>query len=205
MNPRIISQIPAIEDENVFVGCKKKYKVNKFYSKTAGVITVVKPCGIILGFEEMYTCESPTQAYLFVLKHFFKDERRSSNLKYLGYDRSCDLHPFLCNLAKQGNEFAKLLLDELEFLVDLFHCNKHTEVSCYPPENPQCKYHPHLPKFREIHSVNMQCAEQVFTWMSRLKNLFQKMSGWKFRFLLYVLIERRNRRIEKDLKRNSVL
>ena len=53
MNPRIISQVPAIEDENVFVGCKKKDKVNKVYSKIAGVIAALKPCGIILGFEEM--------------------------------------------------------------------------------------------------------------------------------------------------------
>ena len=31
-----------------------------------------------------------------------------------------------------------------------------------PPDNPDCKYHPRLPQFSEIHGVNTECAEQVF-------------------------------------------
>ena len=72
---------------------------------------------------------------------------------YLGYDRACDLKPFLKNQAKRGSASAKLLLGRVEFLVDRFHCKKHTEPTCMPPDNPKCEYH-HL--YPEILQVNTE-------------------------------------------------
>ena len=80
----------------------------------------------------------------------------------MGYDRACDLKPFLKNQAKNGSAGAKLLLQRVEFLVDTFHCNKHTELTCMPLENPKCEYNPKLPKFAEIHGVNTESCEQGF-------------------------------------------
>ena len=68
-------------------------------------------------------------------------------LKLEGYDRACDLHPFLRNLGKKGNVSAKILLDHVKFLVDIFHVEKHKEDCCMPPNNPKCRYHPHLETF----------------------------------------------------------
>ncbi len=54
--------LPDSADENLLVGCRKFTNVNRFYDRTAGVMALVRPCGVIANFTEMYTCESPTQA-----------------------------------------------------------------------------------------------------------------------------------------------
>lgn len=61
--------------------------------------TIVRPCGIVVNFMEMFTCESPTQIYVFAFT--FAHGRDISRLKFVAYDRACDLHPFLCNLEKK--------------------------------------------------------------------------------------------------------
>ena len=53
------------------------------------------------------------------------------------YDRSCDLHPFLNNLRKKGNVGAKIILEHVKFLVDIFHVLKHKEECCMPPDNQE--------------------------------------------------------------------
>ena len=53
-------------------------------------------------------------------------------------------------------------------MVDLWHCNKHKEITCIPYDNPQCVYHPKLSKFREIHGVNTECAEQALNGLEDL-------------------------------------
>jgi hypothetical protein len=88
-------ELPDFEDDTVLVGCKKAGNVNKFYDKTAGILALVRPCGIIANFTEMFTCESPTQAYIFIYNTFGRSLQDLQRLRYLGYDRSCDLHPFL--------------------------------------------------------------------------------------------------------------
>lgn len=61
--------------------------------------TIVRPCGIVVNFMEMFTCESPTQIYVFAFT--FAHGRDISRPKFVAYDRACDLHPFLCNLEKK--------------------------------------------------------------------------------------------------------
>ncbi len=122
--------LPENEDESLLVGCRKSVNVKRFYDRTAGILALVRPCGIIVNFSEMYTCESPTQAYIFLYTTFGRSLSDLERLKYLGYDRSCDLHPFLKNLVKKGSVGANILLDHVKFMVDLFHCIKHKEPTC---------------------------------------------------------------------------
>ena len=86
-------------------GCRKLKGVNRFHDRTAGVLALVRPCGVIVNTTEMYTCESPTQVYLFLVMTFAR-KQDIYRLHYLGYDRACDLHPFLCNLERKGVYFA---------------------------------------------------------------------------------------------------
>jgi len=146
--------LPDTEDSNLFVGCKKYAKVNRFYDRTAGIMALVRPCGIIANFNEMFTCESPTQAYIFIYSTFGRSLDDLRRLKYLGYDRSCDLHPFLKNLERKGSQGAKILLDNVKFMVDLWHCEKHKEATCMPLNNPRCIYHPKLETFADIYMVS---------------------------------------------------
>ena len=55
---------------NCWFGCKKPKNVNKFFDRTADVAAMVRPCGIVVNFTEMFTCESPTQRYLFLVFNF---------------------------------------------------------------------------------------------------------------------------------------
>lgn len=62
--------LPDNEDNSLLVGCKKPLKVNRFYDRTAGIMALVRPCGVIVNFCEMFTCESPTQVYIFIYSTF---------------------------------------------------------------------------------------------------------------------------------------
>ena len=98
-----------IADENIDIhdiGCKKKENIHKYYDTTAGMLPLIRPCGIIVNMVEMFTCESLTQVLIFILQTFCKESQTTDyfmRLKYLGYDRACQLHPFLINQSEKGN------------------------------------------------------------------------------------------------------
>ena len=144
----------------------------------------------------MYTCESPTQVYLFLVMTFGRGQD-IDRLHYLGYDRACDLHPFLCNLEKKGAYFAKWLNRRVKFLVDSFHISRHTESCCMPPDNADCKFQ----RFNEIHGVNTECAKQSFRWLNRLKLFMKQMQQYKFNFFLHTIANMRNMHIEQTSRK----
>lgn len=39
-------QLPDSDDSSLLVGCKKSANLNRFYDRTAGVLAVVRPCGV---------------------------------------------------------------------------------------------------------------------------------------------------------------
>ena len=49
-------------------------------------------------------------------------------------DRAGGLVPFLINQAPNGGAGAKVLLNNVKFLVDIFRVSKHTEETCMPPQ-----------------------------------------------------------------------
>ena len=97
-------------------GCKSKERVTRYMDRTAGLLTAVRLCGIIVKAQEMYTCESCTQVYAFLLLTFGRTTDDLMRLKFVGYDRACDFHPFFINLSKKGNVGAKILLNHVKFL-----------------------------------------------------------------------------------------
>ena len=200
LNPHEVRTERDLDCQDVGDGCRKKSNVTHYLDRTAGIAAIVRPCGIIVNITEMYTCESMTQMYLFLLGTFAcgKD---IDHLKLLGYDRACGLEPFLQNLAKKDIYSAKYLLKHTKFLVDRFHVKGHTEKGCLPPaNNPDCKYHPDLPAFSEVSDVNTECAEQAFRWLNKLKFSLRQMSRYKFNFFLYEMINMHNTLRELHLK-----
>ena len=169
-------QVEENDDESVLAGCKKRKNIDRFYDRTTGVLAAA--------FCEMFTCESPSQVFFFIFNSFGKAAENLSRLKVLGYDRTCDFHPFLERLAKRGNLGAQLLLSKVKFLVDKFHREKHTEATCFTPDNSRCKYHPDLERFSEIQGMNTECAEQFFKWLGSFKYMCKKMSCYRFVFFL---------------------
>lgn len=186
-------------------GCKKKENITLFFQTTAGVLALIRPCGIIVGMTEMFTSESYTQVFLFLLRTFCSDVKDFERLKYLGYDRACGLVPFLKNQAKNGSAGAKLLIENVQFLVDIFHVSKHTEDVCMPPDNPNCLYHPHLAKFEEIRGVNTESCEQGFRRLNQYLELTRKMTQFKRNVLFWFVNECFNSDLEAELKRKQLL
>ena len=130
----------------------------------------------------------------------FGHGRNIDRLKYIAYDRICDLHPFLCNL--QAN-LADFLLKNVKFLVDMFHVEGHTEACCKPPSDcdPQRgRYHPLHTDFDEIRHANTECAEQSFKWLNKYKNIVRNMKQHRFNFFLHNMINLHNSFRESQLK-----
>ena len=82
-----VGDLPENDDLSLLTGCRKKKSVNRFHDRTAGVLALVRPCGVIVNTTEMYTCESPTQVYLFIVMTFTRGQD-IDRLRYLGYDRA---------------------------------------------------------------------------------------------------------------------
>ena len=190
------TKLDEVDDED---GCKKTSNITKYYNRTAGIIALVRPCGIVVNIGEMYTSESMTQMYLFLLQTFGRGDD-IQHLRYLGYDRACGFHPFLVNLKKKDIYLATYLLEHVKFMVDRFHVNGHTESCCMPLDNPDCKYHPDLNIFSEVSSTNTECAEQAFRWLNKLKFTLRQMSRFKFNFFLIDMVELHNGFRELHLK-----
>lgn len=81
-----VSDLPANDDPAVHVACKQGKNVTTFHEKTAGVMFIICPCGIVIDWREMFTCESPSQLFVQLLKLY--DQDIDPNVKYVGYDRA---------------------------------------------------------------------------------------------------------------------
>ena len=195
-----VGELPKNDDDSVLVGYKKPENRTKYYLTTAGMLALIRPCGIVISMTEMFTCESPTQVFLFLLRTFVHDTDSVLRLRYLGYDRACDLKPFLVNQAKKGSAGAILLLERVQFLVDKFHCEKHTELTCMPPDNPKCEYHPSLPKFAEIHGTNTESCEQGFRRLNRYKYSTRYMTIYKRNIYFYFINDVFNKHLEQKIQ-----
>ena len=170
------------------------------------MLALIRPCGIVVSMTEMYTKESCTQVLLFLLRTFCGDVEDLKRLRYLGYDRACGLVPFLRNQAKSGSAGAKVLLENVQFLVDIFHVEKHTERVCMPLQNnPECEYHPHLPKFHAIKNTNTESCEQGFKRLNTYGQLTRKMTQYKRNVLFWFVNEKFNENLETELKKDNFM
>lgn len=194
--------LPDNDSDSLLTGCKKAKNLNRVFNRTAGMLALIRPCGIVVSMAEMFSCESPTQVFIFLLRTFCGSVQEFQRLKYVGYDRTCDLVPFLKNQYKNGSAGAGLLLDNVKFLLDIFHANKHTEPTCFPPSNPECLYHPHLERFSEIKGTNTESCEQAFVRLNKYFHLTRKMTQFKRNILFWLVNKTFNE--ERELQLHSM-
>ena len=151
--------------------CKKE--VDSFYDRTAGMFYIFRPCGIRLTHSEMYTAESLSSVFILMVD-LFGQHPDPRVLRGVAYDRACGLDPFIGRLANEGNVAAKEY-KQLDFMVDLFHIEGHTEKKCNLSSD-ECLYHPKLPKFEHYAGFNSEVAEQSFNIINPYKYSTRKMS-----------------------------
>ena len=80
-----VGELPDVDCSDQLVGCRKSKNVTKYFDRTAGTLAAVRPCGIVVNFREMYTCESPTQVYVFLIITFCHGHN-IKRLQYVAYD-----------------------------------------------------------------------------------------------------------------------
>ena len=173
---RPVTRLYAKTIENTITseeGCKKPDAINRFFERTAGMFYVFRPCGIRISHAEMYTCESCSDVFV-QLVDIFGENPDPKYLRLVAYDRSCDLHPFILRLSREGNEAAKNYAS-LDFVVDGFHVKKHTEDKCNI-DSPACIYHPDLPRYSSYKGMNTEIAEQSFNRLNMVKYSTRKMT-----------------------------
>ena len=169
------------------------------------MLPLIRPCGIVVNMTEMFTSESLTQVFLFVLCTFSQDIADIGRLKYLAYDKACGLVLYLRNQAKNGSAGATLLLQQVKFLVDIFHVSSHTEAVCMLPDNPKCQFHPHLSQFSEIKGVNTGSCEQGFRRLNQYFDMTRKMTQYKRNILFWFVNYSFNHDLEKELKTQKLM
>jgi hypothetical protein len=122
-------------------------------------------------------------------------------MRYVGNYRGCELKPFIEKLATNGNKDAEEMLGRVEFLVDIFHVEKHTKSCCMPlANNPACEFHPRLSIFSEIAETNTESYEQAFRRLNRFKYETKKMTRNKRNFFFIEVNDVYNGRIEEKMK-----
>lgn len=154
-------------------GCKKSKNIEKYYERTAGMFYIFRPCGVRLSHAEMYTSEACSDVLLLLIDTFgiIPDPEV---LRLIGYDRVCDLHPFISRLSREGNT-AAMNYEGLDFVLDAFHAKNHIEKKC-SLTSPECIYHPNLNRYSLYKGMNTQIAEQSFNKLNKFKYITRKMS-----------------------------
>ena len=177
-------------------GCKKEADVTTYYNRTAGMFYMFRSCGIRLSHWEMYSAESLSNVFLYLID-LFGEEPSTDDIKGIVYDRSCDLHPFIMRLASEGNELAKSYCG-LQYIVDIFHCEGHTQAKCVL-SNASCLYHPDLPKFEHVRKMNTEIAEQSFNKINPFKYITRKMSYSKRLLFMKFIDDNHNRSLVEKM------
>ena len=155
---------------------------------------IFRSCGVRLSHWEMYTAESLSNIFLWLID-LFGEKPSPEILKGIVYDRACDLHPFINRLYSEGNSTAKAYKD-LAFIVDIFHAENHTMPKCLLA-SPECMYHPHLEKFNNVSKMNTEIAEQSFNKLNPFKYITRKMTYARRLLYFKFLDESHNNRITK--------
>ena len=71
IDQKVVGDIPEHDGLNSEQGgCKSRERIKQYMDHTAGLLTVVRPCRMIVKAQEMYTCESCTHVYAFLLLTF---------------------------------------------------------------------------------------------------------------------------------------
>ena len=157
---------------------------------------VVRSCGVRLSHYEMFSAESLSAVFMYLVD-IFSESPNKEDISGVVYNRSCELHPYPTHLSNESNNVAQRF-SNLKFIVDIFHCEKHTKAKCVIG-NPECKYHPDLPEFITERNMNMEICEQTFHLLNPLKHITRNMTYAKRLCFLKVVDDDFNTRLVSQL------
>ena len=194
-----IKDIELCMDPDSKLGCNHKY--TPVYDRTAAVSACVKPCGIIVDLEEILGSEGPTVMSLHVWS-IFQTNKDTIALRprMLKYDSACKLAPSVRARLREGNlpETYSLVWDNQVLggcALDAFHAGKgpkkgHIAPTCVIGDplnpNPECLYHPDLPRFIEFRRSDVSKCEGTFRHIGPALKSSYKHSNESKGWMVYV-------------------
>ena len=91
-------------------GCRKREAINvrSVRSKTAGMLYAYRPCGISIGHTECLHAETCTD-FVLLLIEMFGTRPGPERLTGVAIDRSCDVHPYIRRIGKEGSEASEII------------------------------------------------------------------------------------------------
>ncbi|CAF3290507.1 unnamed protein product [Rotaria socialis] len=177
-----------VSREDRFVDVDKKI--------SQGIIYTISPCGVIIGFDELYRSES----CFMTLWHLFKIIRLIDvyNYKYLPsiiiYDNACSLFIYFWNRYK-NNEINRRIVktpssefvSKCSFFIDRFHQPNHRRPMCQKDRNIDFKTNSETTK-----KINTEAAEQRNSVLKQYQNALSSYSGQKVRVAYLILFHLMN-------------
>lgn len=154
------------------------------WSKTAGVLSAVHPCGVTAAVRPMVRCESRVQVSA-LLEHLRAVSKQG--IVNVGYDDACHLFPALLTAALKGSQAASDAVEDMDFFIDAFHLRGHKRKVCQTLLNP---------KLRAYGSrTNTQAAEQGWRYLNKHKNSLRFCEKDSFLMHLLWVVKRKNQKI----------
>lgn len=155
---------------------EKKFIVRVCYN--AGVMVLMRPCGIVVLVVPIFQHESLSQLYLMV------DMLLSQNpghprpvIKFLVYDYGCGAQQFF---DRHPQLFMHHNYAAFKCIVDRFHFGTHNDE--------YCRLHCDPNKCAGIDHVNTEACEQLFSWLGKYKFQTSGMTYSTYRFFIYQVV-----------------
>ena len=134
-----------------------------------------------MGTIECYTEESSSQLILALIDKFGPIPN-PEDIEIVCCDVACGLHKFLAKRAPHNDVLSQYY--NLEYVLDAFHRNKHTEEECMPGG----RFNVRSDKFKYLFGANLEAAESSFKGVNKFKNTLNYMTAGK-RMVFLALFE----------------
>jgi hypothetical protein len=161
-----------------------------------GIIYTLSPCGIILGFDELYRSESCYIAlwHLFKILHLIDKNQQTHLPRILIYDNACSLFLYFWNRFDKYEVNRPILrtlssdfVSECQFFIDRFHQKNHKRPMCQKERNINYAYDD-----ATVKTINTEVAEQRNSVLKQYQNALSSYSSKKVHIIYLVLFHLMN-------------
>lgn len=160
-----------------------------------GIIYTLSPCGIVVGFDELYRAES---CYM-VLWHLFKIIRLVENYQHylpriIIYDNACSLFLYFWSRYGEFDVYRRILrtpasnfVSKCLFFIDRFHQPNHKRPMCQKERNINYVLNDDVTR-----NINTEVAEQRNSVLKQYQNALSSYSSRKARVAYLILFHLMN-------------
>ncbi|UJR12449.1 hypothetical protein I4U23_016625 [Adineta vaga] len=175
-----------VSREDRFVDMEKKI--------SQGIIYTLSPCGIIIGFDEVYHSESCYIAlwHLFRMISLVDNQHHQFLPNILIYDNACSLYTYFWNRYDKIEINRRILqtpssnlISRCLFFIDRFHQQNHKRPMCQKERNIDYAY-------KGAIKINTEAAEQRNSILKQYQNALSSYSSKKIRITYLILFHLMN-------------